>query len=602
MEEKTELLVSDLASAFEPKKCISEIGVKDKWRSVSYVGNDFSGKMLSAFNEACPDDIKLNPGLKGYYKIYITVPSVIKTTIYIKLSRDEAFFKLKNHNDGLRGIRHAECCMEEWLWRCADMTGQEITITRKNNGLDEHTAISAIRFVPLTDEEVNEFLADNARQDTKTLYVTDDMNNKYVTENLHSLEDFALAILPYENSDVEWFSPEEIRPISAGACPVPIEDFAVLTKGFNNFEKQYHKFDDDEVLKYVTDKAHEKGIKVAVATRMGPWGMNYPYDQSYFDNPFLDENSDLCCVDRNGDEVTALSYAYPKVRKYFVDLLVNAARSGADAVTLISHRGVPYVLFEKPVADKFYELYNEYPYELPLDDPRVNNVHCYFMTLLFKELREALDSEFGKNKVQIHLRSQLSIVDAKYLGFDVESLAEKKLIDVVVSYPMRFHEILSDDVFKDDTRTRIDLDRYSEYVKTAEHTTFHCAELEPIVPYKNSRGELVGPASAKERIEEWNVFEEKYGVKVYFEIFPRFMPNGELKKRALEMYDFGAKRFALWDAFDRAQDITMWNLAKKLGHAKELKDMEPYGDFYKRYRVLKYDKYRINRFKPQWGG
>jgi len=164
MEEKTELLVSDLAFAFEPKCNISETGAKDKWRSVSYENHEFSGKMLSALNEACPGDITFNPVLKGYYKIYITVPSVINTALYIKLSRDETFFKLKNHKDGLRGIRHPECCMEEWLWRCADMTGQEITISKKNDARDNHTAVAAIRFVPLTDDEVEEFQADNAMQ------------------------------------------------------------------------------------------------------------------------------------------------------------------------------------------------------------------------------------------------------------------------------------------------------------------------------------------------------------------------------------------------------------------------------------------------------
>ena len=91
---------------------------------------------------------------------------------------------------------------------------------------------------------------------------------------------------------------------------------------------------------------------MSVSIRMGAWGLTYPFDQYYFDCDFMQENPEWRTYDRNGDEIAAMSYAYPEVRKFMVDELVNMARSGCDAVTLIWHRGIPYVLFEKPVADR----------------------------------------------------------------------------------------------------------------------------------------------------------------------------------------------------------------------------------------------------------
>ena len=172
----------------------------------------------------------------------------------------------------------------------------------------------------------------------------------------------------------------------------------------------------------IVDEAHKMGIKVAVSNRMGLWGAGYPYHYYGCGVRFVDEHPELHCVDRNGEMVNALSYAYPEVRRLKIRDFIAAAKCGADAVMPLGHRGVPYVLFEKPVVDAFYEKYGEYPFELPLDEPRLRDIHCGIMVQYFRELREALDNEFGKNKIQIHLRCYNSIEDSAYIGFDVYNI------------------------------------------------------------------------------------------------------------------------------------------------------------------------------------
>ena len=362
------------------------------------------------------------------------------------------------------------------------------------------------------------------------------------------------------------------------------------------------KFDYDEVLRRITEKGHEVGLKMSVSTRMGAWGMMFPYDQCYFDCDFHAEHTEWRCIDRNGDEIAALSYAFEGVRKFMVDYIVNMARSGCDAVTLIAHRGIPYVHYEKPVADRFFAKYGEYPYELPLDDVRLNEIHCDIMTEFFREVREALDANFGKNKVEIHLRGQFSLADNKYIGLDCERLAKEGLINAVVSYPQRHHELIPDTIRREDDPTRIDLKKYTEYVNGYNGTIFHSNDFDFRGPYQNSRGENVGPETQEARIAEWNALEDTYGVKVYIDILPREMPNAEFKRRIKEIYDLGARRIALWDTYSRVWNQPMWNLVSRFGHKDEIADMPLYDDGYKNYRFLKIGDTVFKRYNPMWGG
>lgn len=591
--DRKEVLFTDLECVFEPKENISSFNVSNRWIALPYENNEFSGVFLSSLGGGKPKDITFSPRLTGWYKIFLVFPNFARLTVYLKLSSDEAFEKVQNQST-LR--------MEEVLWRCADMTEETITLTKRYSALsDEIAALAGIRFVPMTKEEVNDWKRENARTDTKNLYVGNDMHNVFYRNNMNEIDDWLQTVMPYKGTDVEWFAPEEIRMITGGQTPVPSSEFAFFREGDRNVHVQLQRFNYDDILKTIVSKAHKIGIKVAVSLRMGAWGIEFPYTQAYFDSPFFLNNPQWRCVDRNGDEVSTLSYAYPEVRQYLIDMLVNSARSGCDAISLIGHRGLPLVLFEKPVCDRFFELYGEEPNELPLDEPRLNRLHCDIMTGFIRELRTALDREFGKNKVEIHLRSQYSPVDSKNVGFDVEQLIKEGLITAIVSYPHRCYELLPDDIWKDEMKTRIDLDRYSHYTRIKE-MMYYKEEFDDLPPYQNSRGELCGPASKEARIAEWQKYEEAYGTKIYYEIFPRVMPNSDFKRRALELYEAGAKRIALWDTSERTPVLAMWNLVKKLGHRDDLSGYDPYMGVYKNYRILRYGEMSVKKYKPMWGG
>ena len=592
--ENVEILYTYLDEHFEPKENLSPYSLKDKWRVVPVGTAEYTSNMLSSLG-GHPEDITLSPNLTGWYKIYLHAPG--RSVLHLKLSSDPAFWVAC-------ATTRDDCSMEEFLWRCADMTGESLTLTRKLDASNYHSLISAIRFVPMSEDELAEYLREEARTDTKRIYATDDMHNRLYFTHPRTLDDWRSVAFNYMHSDVEWLSIEQIRNFVS--CRLPTDDtsnFCFPREGDRNVQEQFPLFDYDEVLKTVVDQGHRQGLKMSVSLRMGAWGLTYPFDQYYFDCDFMQENPQWRTYDRNGDEISAMSYAYPEVRQFMVNELVHMARSGCDAVTLIWHRGIPYVLFEKPVADRFFELYGEYPYELPLDDPRLNALHCEIMTGLMREIRTALDAEFGKGKIGLHVRTLYSPYDTKYVGLDVEQWAKEGLIDAVISYPVRFHEMLPDEVWKDEAHTRIDLEKYTKFVRTKGGATIHPGDCELLPPIKNSRGELCGPDGQAEHVAEWMALEKKYGVKVYFEIMPRQLPNEEFKRRALDLYNCGAERIALWDTCCRAEPRAMWVAAGRLGHKDELADMDVgEGEYYHRFRVYRTANSDFSRYEPFWGG
>ena len=455
-ESREALLFTDLDKVFEPKEALSPYGLRDKWRVTPYASETLEGNMLTSLGGDAPD-VSFDPKLEGWYKIFLYIPGTSK--ISLKLSGDRHF--------GTAGCDFTSpFYIERLYWRSADMTGQSLILSRAEFALPRFCYLAGVEFVPMTDEEVEAWKYEDTRTDTKRIYASDDMHNRLFETEQKGYEDWLGLVDRYDHSDVEWLSLEQIRTFVSDKLPCEnIDDFVFPREGDKRVQKLFSELDYDRVLREVVGYGHEKGLKMSVSLRMGAWGMAFPYDQYYFDCKFMIDHPELRAYDRNGDEVYAMSYAYPEVQDYLVGELINMARSGCDAVTLIAHRGIPYVLFEKPVADRFYELYGEYPYELPLDEPRLNKLHCDIMIEFFRKLRKALDEGFGKNKVGIHLRGMFSLYDCKIIGLDLERLCAEGLLDAVICHPQRHYERLDGDIWQEGGEYRIDIEKYTADVR-----------------------------------------------------------------------------------------------------------------------------------------
>ena len=596
---REEKIFYDLEKVFLPSDVISDKGVRDRWRAVPYRCGEKRGTLLASLGDGKPADVSFCPELIGWYRIYVCVPAYVGVELNLKLTKDEGFFKLSP----TRTHRISFVWLEDSLWRCCDMTGQSIIISKNAMapGMGRDSMLAWLRFVPMCDAEVQALKAENARTDTKRLYATDDIHHGLYEDNITSLASWSGYVEQYENSDVKWLSLEDISLFTGGKCPDgDTESFGFSRQGDYLVQKQLETFDSKAVLTHMVKKGHELGLNMSVALRMAAWGIGYPTDQCYFDCQFYRDNPQYRCVGRDGAVASSLSYGFEQVQQKVIDQLVSDVATGCDAVTLLANRSAPFMLFEKPVADRFYAAYGEYPYELPMDEPRLNSIYCQIMTEFFRKLRKALDAASPDKHIQIHLRTMYSLYDSKYVGLDCEALAREGLVDLLISYPMRYREVLRASFMRDG---KIDLQKYAEHIYSDDPAAFYYQrdwDFDSVDPVPNSSGEPVGPKDLETNVQEWLKLGKKYGIEVHFEIFPRVVVPDTFRKKAERLYKAGAEGLALWDTYGRVPHNALWTVMRKAGHKDAI--LNPGEPEYRYYRVHEHAGEDMTRILLLWGG
>ncbi|MBE5786498.1 MAG: hypothetical protein E7324_03045 [Clostridiales bacterium] len=599
MENRKEVLFKDLAELCEPKENISPVRELGKWNAVPYETRDIKGSMLVSLQEGHPGDVFLAPELTGWYKILVGQYRY-SHLFSLKLTDDRGFTYIAPDGDAA----YASHSISEVYWKAADMTGQTVTIRKHSKCMPQNAAIAWFRFVPMTDEEVAAFKADQARKDTKRLYATHDMHGQLAIGTPQSFDDWSVIVQNYEQSDVEWFSMENIFIFDGDPSTGDADNFAYPRVCDNIIQHAIRTSYTPEALEKLCRYGQDMGLKMCSSMRMGAWGIEFPYDQMYFVNKFMEQNKEkFRCIDRDGTPIDALSYIYPEVRSYVIGQFVSMARLGFDAVEMIYSRGVPYVLFEQPFVDRFIARYGEDPRPLALDDPRVTELRCEVLTEFVGELRSALDEAVPERRVGLHARCHFSLYDSRHVAVDVEEWAKRGYITAIISYPQRIREVLEGDLWTDESRTHLDLAKYYDYVRGDMSCIRHPGDVDFVEPWPDSRGVPQGPRSQKERIDEFMAIEKKYGVTVYIDIMPRQMPTAEYKRRALELYDLGAEHLAFWDAYIRVPNRAQWSMVRRLGHKDELPDFtDGAGEYFSNYRLMHIADKDVSRYIPAWGG
>lgn len=604
MDNRKEIIFSDLGSLCQPQAHISPVRALGKWNAVYYETAEVKGTLLAALGESFPEDVHLSPKLTGWYRVFVGIPacwsSGSRSVLNLQMTKDQISTQFSHQAQPY----FARQQIQEAFWRCADMTDQEILIHKYPEGKALDAVVAWLRFVPMDEAEVEAFRKDQERKDTKRIYATNDMHGMICIHGFRIAEEWRSVIDDYDQSDTEWFSFEDIRAFVNGPAATGTWETSAFPR---DVDKRVQRFYQESytlpMLKEVVDYGHSKGLKICSSLRMGAWGMEFPFDQCYFDNQFFKNHQHFRCIDRDGDPISTMSYLFPEVQEYIIGHLLDTARLGVDAVELIATRGIPYLLFEKPFMDAFAEKYREDPRTLPFDDPRVMELRCELMTGFFRRVRQALDETCGKGKVRLHLRCLFSLYDNRYIGIDVERLAREGIIQGIISYPQRLREVLTEDLWQPDGQ-HIDLEKYHRAVRQGNEPLIRRnTDFDFLPPEPDTRGVLQGPESQHVRIQEFMDLERQYGVTVYFDILPRIMMPEEIQKRVLDLYHCGAERFSFWDTYSRAPARLCWSMLRRAGHKEELETWDDgKGEWYRICRVLKYENMDVTRYMPAWGG
>lgn len=600
MDNRKELVLSDLGNLCTPQAHIAKVRRIGMWCSTPYETNAYAGTMLVSAAESRVKPVSLDPKLTGWYRIFVGASNEFGMgggNLNLALSDDNIPMHISN-NDLYPYARHA---VQEFYWRAADLTGLHINIS----AYEYQGAVMGLawfRFVPMDEAETAAFLADQARTDTKRIYATNDMHGMFCLYGLREPEEWLSIVKDYAESDVEWFSMENIRIFDGEPATGDPETQAFGAPHDYRVQTSLKRYFTPEMLSKVIAYGQRQKIKMCMSMRMGAWGIEYPDNQCYFDNTFMAAHPELRCVDRDGTPIDALSFIYPEVQEYLLNEFSFMAGLGCDAVEMICSRGVPYVLFEQPFVELFQQRYGEDPRYLPLDNEQVTQLRCEVMTGFVRKLRQRLDSI--RPGIGLHARVQYSMYDARHVALDLETWARERLITAVISYPQRIREVLKGSVWQDEDPHKLDLEKYRRYVREAEESIiYRRQDFHTLPPMEDSQGIPRGPATQEERVKEFMELEKLYGVTVYLEIMPRTMSTEEYRQRALELYRAGCNHISLWDTYSRAPRKIDWSMLRRLGHKEELENWDSGENVYFRTcRTMRIDGKDVSRYLPAWGG
>jgi len=603
MDERKEVIFSDIPALVREKEQLSPLRTLCKWETVPYETRNIKGTMLYAVEGVTPQPVTLALGLTGWYKVFVAMYASAPNLLNLRFSNDPAWAQVGPAHGTARNR------VQEFFWRCVDLTGQEL-FAACPGGRPKTTSLAWLRFVPMTAEEVASYKADKARKDTKRIYATHDMHGHLYSYIPQKAEDWYCIVENYRDSDVESLSMENSLIYDGDPSTGSVDTLAYAREGDRNVQRGLKNHFTYGLLNDIIAYGHrELGIEMYLSLRMGAWGIEFPLNQMYFDNKFLRSHMALRCVDRLGNFVEAPSYAYDETQEYIMDHLSKMAATDCDGVEMMFHRVTALMLFEKPFLERFAGKYPGIdPRVLPVADRRITQIRCEIMTEFMTKLRRRIDRERaqrGQRRCKLIVRCHSTVHNSKLQGVDTEQWAKQGLIDKIVVYPMLIDEILPDGVWQDAGKTRIDLEKYEAFAMTSDElavsrrASFEYPHVE-IFPAYDGEGD---PATDEERIAQWQALTERYGVKVYHDIQPRQMPTAEMKRRALELYHRGAENFSLWDTYSRVPNRTMWTMAGRIGHKEELASFpDGAGTLYSTHRLLSLGGQNVSIYLPFWGG
>ncbi len=188
-------------------------------------------------------------------------------------------------------------------------------------------------------------------------------------------------------------------------------------------------------LRLVIDKCHEIKLDVYPSIRMNPdydpkW-MGEAFARMY-NSRFWWENPHLRVRDRRGRLQIKLSYAFPEVRRFKLNIIGELLKYDVDGINLDFLRHPPFLGYEDPLIEDFKREYGVSPLKLPEDDMRWLKFRARVMTCFMRDVRAMLDRA-GEDRGR-KLRISVRVDHRDYLrqGLDIQEWVRKGLIDHLI--------------------------------------------------------------------------------------------------------------------------------------------------------------------------
>lgn len=550
----------------QPSGAMTARPARRRWRTMPYETEMFTGTAISAGTETQAVDVTYPLEVKGWHAVSIGLHGSSSHEIHwalsaggydhmpvgVKLSRDKAFSNLTVVPNGhLKRMN-----LEELYWKTADLTGQQVIfhqVSRRVSPGDSPGSVECapariayIKLVPLSDAEVEGLLLDRQDSTHKRLFAHNDAFSTFMAfrpttaeEVMSELEpyrdtDFSRMYWEFAHGDLNYYDGQVGRTIDTVGDP----DYG--RRGDRLRHESWRTLREKGVdrFKVAVDYSHEIGLEFHASYRMAGWKYPTPLLEYDFLGGMYDRHPELHCVDREGRDVSRLSFAFPEVQDYMLEMLRDVLRYDVDGVCLLFNRRPPYIDHEAPLIEGFRAKYGIAPLDVDERDPRWLTYRAEVVTGFMRRLRGEMDKESLGRRKRLEVTACVlgKEEDNLFFGLDVATWAIEGLIDTLMPYsPAPLAMPVATDTWDDPAQ---------------------------VVPFV-------------EAVQGTNC-------KLAINLMPRWMSPEDYRRMADMVYKAGSEYMFFWDCegpHGRANYQSLWNALRRLGHLSDIdmwvKDGEP---------------------------
>ena len=206
----------------EPAEALSPTGKRGRWRTMSFETDDVAGTMIAAGPETAAPAVSFPLRASGWHAVSVGIVPNFKCTddtatiaVPVKLSGEDTCslltLDLSSLQTRLLPDWHGPV-VAEMFWKIADLTDMSLDICQMVRRVAPGDApgsfsgpaarVAYVKLVPLTDDELEIWQADQARTDTRRLFAHNDSHGPHYLFRLTTEEEVRREIEPYRDTDV----------------------------------------------------------------------------------------------------------------------------------------------------------------------------------------------------------------------------------------------------------------------------------------------------------------------------------------------------------------------------------------------------------------
>ncbi|MFC1526159.1 hypothetical protein ACFL6X_05035 [Candidatus Latescibacterota bacterium] len=429
-----EVLVSRLDECIESGP-VSPVAKPGHWRSVAYQAAGFDGVMLGCGEATCPAPIRLRLGVSGLYRVWLGMYAWGSAAIRVRLTGDLCCTQLSAPPYSVI----EPPVLHEVLWRERDLTGQDLWLEGAYSYRSLAGALAYIRLEPV--ESLPE--ATPHPEIWRGMCITNDGCGVFrhglhhrpedLLESLESIPDSScMRSLLWGNGNADCCN----YPTGVGS-PLFLEKWldphAASDGAFGLPNARQWQEPGWDSLQLVRDYTRKRDWELHVYIRMEAFAGSYPHEELVW-SEFFYQHPEWWCLDRDGNRVNRLSYAYGEVQDHMLDLIAEIGAYEPEGVCMCLTRGIPVVLYEPIMVAGFQQQHGVDPRALDALDPRWLDYQAAVFTEFVRRARERLSP-----------RQRLSAMvpgnetDCRRWGLDVGAWVRQGLVDDLYPVGQRFN-------------------------------------------------------------------------------------------------------------------------------------------------------------------